>query len=153
MLRWSRPHRSKFYCNLRQRRGSHIMPARKASIVLVLAVVYIDMLGIGLAYPILPRLIQHFEGGDFSRASWIFGLIAAAYATMQFFLAPVLGALSDRFGRRPVILLALLGMGINYFAMAAAPSLAWLVVVRIIAGAMGATFSTANAYLADITPP
>jgi DHA1 family tetracycline resistance protein-like MFS transporter len=129
------------------------MPARKASIVLVLAVVYVDMLGIGLAFPILPRLIQHFERGDFSRASWIFGLIAAAYGLMQFLLSPLLGALSDRFGRRPIILLALLGMGINYLAMAIAPSLAWLVVGRLIAGAMGATFSTANAYLADITPP
>lgn len=129
------------------------MPARRASIVLVLAVVYIDMLGIGLAYPILPRLIQHFEQGDYSRASWIFGLLAAAYALMQFLLAPALGALSDRFGRRPVILLALLGMGINYFAMALAPSLAWLAAGRVIAGMMGATFSTANAYLADITPP
>lgn len=129
------------------------MPARRASIVLVLAVVYIDMLGIGLAYPILPRLIQHFEQGDYSRASWIFGLLAAAYALMQFLPAPALGALSDRFGRRPVILLALLGMGINYFAMALAPSLAWLAAGRVIAGMMGATFSTANAYLADITPP
>ena len=129
------------------------MPARKASIVLVLAVVYIDMLGIGLAYPILPKLIQHFEHGDFSRASWIFGLVGSAYALMQFLLSPVLGALSDRFGRRPIILLALLGMGINYLAQAAAPSLLWLVGGRLIAGAMGATFSTANAYLADITPP
>lgn len=129
------------------------MIVRKARIVLVLSVVYIDMLGIGLAFPILPRLIQHFEHGDFSRASWIFGMIAAAYALMQFLLAPLLGALSDRFGRRPVILLALAGMGINYLAMAVAPTLAWLVVGRLVAGAMGATFSTANAYLADITPP
>src|SRR5271155_2978752 len=129
------------------------MPTRRASTVLILAVVYIDMLGIGLAFPILPRLIQHFEGGDFSRASWIFGLVSSAYALTQFFLAPVVGGISDRFGRRPVLLLALFGMGINYLAMAVAPSLAWLVIGRLIAGAMGATFSTANAYLADITPP
>jgi DHA1 family tetracycline resistance protein-like MFS transporter len=129
------------------------MAARKASIALVISVVYIDMLGIGLAFPILPKLIQHFEHGDFARASWIFGLLAAAYGLMQFLLAPVLGALSDQFGRRPIILLALLGMGINYLAMAVAPSIAWLAVGRVIAGAMGATFSTANAYLADITPP
>src|SRR5215472_13880222 len=129
------------------------MIARKANIALVLAVVYVDMLGIGLAFPILPRLVQHFEASNFSRASWIFGLLAAAYALMQFLLAPLLGALSDRFGRRPVILLALLGMGINYLAMAVAPTLGWLVVGRLIAGGMGATFSTANAYLADITPP
>lgn len=129
------------------------MTTRRASTVLILAVVYIDMLGIGLAFPILPRLIQHFVGGDFARASWIFGLISSAYALTQFFLAPVLGGLSDRFGRRPVILLALLGMGINYSFMAFAPNLAWLIVGRLIAGGMGATFSTANAYLADITPP
>ena len=126
---------------------------RKASIAVILAVVYVDMLGVGLAFPILPRLIRHFEHGDFARASWMFGIIAAAYALMQFFLAPMLGGLSDRYGRRPIILLALLGMGINYFAMAVAPTLAWLFVGRLVAGAMGATFSTANAYLADITPP
>jgi DHA1 family tetracycline resistance protein-like MFS transporter len=126
---------------------------RRASLIVILAVVYIDMLGIGLAFPILPRLIQHFESGDIARASWIYGFVAAAYALAQFFMAPVLGALSDRYGRRPVILLALFGMGANYLAMATAPSLAWFVVARLIAGCMGATFSTANAYLADITPP
>src|SRR5580698_1463295 len=126
---------------------------RRASFIVILAVVFIDMLGIGLAFPILPKLIQHFVGGSFSQASWIFGLVSSAYALTQFFLAPVVGGISDRFGRRPVLLLALFGMGINYLAMAVAPGLAWLVVGRLIAGAMGATFSTANAYLADITPP
>ena len=126
---------------------------RKASIALVLAVVYVDMLGVGLAFPVLPKLVQQFEGGDFSRASWVFGLLAAAYALMQFLLAPALGALSDRFGRRPVILISLFGMGINYLVLATAPSLAWLVAGRIVAGAMGASYSTAAAYLADITPP
>jgi len=130
-----------------------VMVARRANVALVLAVVYVDMLGIGLAFPLLPRLVQRFEGGNFSRASWIFGLLAAAYALLQFLLAPMLGALSDRFGRRPVLLLSLFGMGINYLVLAMAPSLAWLAVGRIIAGAMGASYSTANAYLADITPP
>ncbi len=129
------------------------MKAGRANVAIILAVVYVDMLGVGLAFPILPRLIRQFEHGDFSRASWIFGLIAAAYALMQFLLAPALGALSDRFGRRPVLLLALLGMGINYLVLAVAPSLAWLVAGRLVAGAMGASYSTANAYLADITPP
>jgi len=127
--------------------------SRRANVALVLAVVYVDMLGLGLAFPILPRLVQQFEGGNFSRASWIFGLLAAAYALLQFLLAPALGALSDRFGRRPVLLLSLLGMGINYIVLATAPSLASLVVGRVIAGAMGASYSTAGAYLADITPP
>ena len=127
--------------------------SRRANVALVLAVVYVDMLGLGLAFPILPRLVQQFEGGNFSRASWIFGLLAAAYALLQFLLAPALGALSDRFGRRPVLLLSLLGLGINYIVLATAPSLAWLVIGRVIAGAMGASYSTAGAYLADITPP
>src|SRR5580658_4985954 len=126
---------------------------RKASIAVVLAVVYIDMLGIGLAFPILPKLIRQFEHGDFARASVIFGLLAGAYAVMQFAIAPLLGAVSDRVGRRPVLLIALFGMGINYLVLALAPSLVWLAIGRLIAGAMGATFSTAGAYLADITPP
>ncbi|HEV2562710.1 MAG TPA: TCR/Tet family MFS transporter [Rhizomicrobium sp.] len=129
------------------------MDKRRASMIAVLSVVYIDMLGIGLAYPILPKLIEQFEGGDISRASYIFGLMAGAYALMQFLFAPLLGALSDRFGRRPVILIALLGMGINYILLAFAPNLIWFAVGRMIAGAMGATFSAAGAYLADITPP
>jgi DHA1 family tetracycline resistance protein-like MFS transporter len=129
------------------------MATRKASIAVVLAVVYIDMLGIGLAFPILPKLIRQFEHGDFARASVIFGLLGGAYAFMQFAIAPLLGAVSDRVGRRPVLLIALFGMGINYLVLALAPSLAWLAVGRLVAGAMGATFSTAGAYMADITPP
>jgi DHA1 family tetracycline resistance protein-like MFS transporter len=128
------------------------VPSRFALIV-VLSVVYIDMLGIGLAFPVLPRLIEEFEGGDVSRASYIYGLLAAAYSLMQFLLAPLLGALSDRFGRRPVILLALVGMGINYLLLAFAPTLALFALGRMIAGAFGATFTAAGAYLADITPP
>ena len=127
--------------------------APKVSLVVVLSVVYIDMLGIGLAFPILPQLIEEFEGGDISRASYIYGLLAAAYSLMQFAFAPLIGALSDRFGRRPVILLALAGMAINYVLLAFAPTLAWFAVGRMIAGAFGATFSAAGAYLADVTPP
>ena len=123
----------------------HSVIPRRSNVALVLAVVYVDMLGVGLAFPLLPKLVQQFEGGSFSRASWIFGLLAAAYALMQFLLAPALGALSDRFGRRPVILISLFGMGINYLVLATAPSLAWLVAGRIVAGAMGASYSTAAA--------
>ena len=128
------------------------MPAR-FSLVVVLSVVYIDMLGIGLAFPVLPKLIEQFEGGDVSHASYVYGALAAAYSLMQFLLAPLLGALSDRYGRRPVILLALVGMGINYVLLAFAPTLALFAVGRMIAGAFGATFTAAGAYLADITPP
>jgi DHA1 family tetracycline resistance protein-like MFS transporter len=119
----------------------------------VLSVVYIDMLGIGLAFPVLPRLIEEFEGGNVSRASYIYGGLAAAYSLMQFLLAPLLGSLSDRYGRRPVILLALVGMGINYVLLAFAPTLWLFALGRMIAGAFGATFSAAGAYLADVTPP
>lgn len=126
---------------------------RKVSLVVVLSVVYIDMLGIGLAFPVLPKLIEQFEGGDISRASYIVGALAAAYSLMQFLCAPLIGALSDRFGRRPVILLALAGMAINYLLLAFAPVLLLFALGRMIAGAFGATFSAAGAYLADITPP
>lgn len=129
------------------------MASTRVRTIAVLAVVYIDMLGIGLAFPILPKLIEQFERGDVSRASFIFGILAGAYALMQFLLAPALGALSDRYGRRPIILLSLLGMGINYVLLGFAPNLIWLAAGRLISGAMGASFSTANAYLADITPP
>ncbi len=128
-------------------------PSTRLPTIAVVGVVYIDMLGIGLAFPVLPKLIELFEGGDVARASVIFGLLASAYALMQFLLAPVLGALSDWYGRRPIILLALLGMGINYVLLGFAPNLLWLAAGRLISGAMGASFSTANAYLADITPP
>ena len=129
------------------------MTPRRASVVFVIAVVYLDMLGIGLAFPILPKLVQQFELGDVSRASYAVGFLSAGYALMQFLLSPALGALSDRFGRRPVMLLGLAGMGANYFFLAAAPTLWWLAIGRLIAGATGATYSTASAYLADISPP
>jgi len=122
-------------------------------LVVVLSVVYIDMLGLGLAFPVLPRLIEQFEGGNVSQASYIYGGLAAAYSLMQFLLAPLLGSLSDRYGRRPVILLALVGMGINYVLLAFAPTLWLFALGRMIAGAFGATFSAAGAYLADVTPP
>ena len=125
----------------------------KLRLVVVLSVVYIDMLGIGLAFPVLPRLIEQFEGGDVSRAAYIYGALAAAYSLMQFLFAPLVGALSDRYGRRPVILLALAGMGVNYVVLAYAPSLWLFALGRMVAGAFGATFTAAGAYLADVTPP
>lgn len=127
--------------------------AARSPLLVVLSVVYIDMLGLGLAFPVLPRLIEQFEGVDVSRASYIYGALAAAYSLMQFLFAPLLGALSDRYGRRPVLLLALVGMGINYLLLTFAPTLVLFAVGRMIAGAFGATFTAAAAYLADITPP
>ena len=126
---------------------------RNIRLILVLAVVYIDMLGIGLAYPILPKLVQQFQHGDVARASYIVGLLASAYSLSQFFFAPLLGALSDRFGRRLVLLTSLGGSAVSYLLMAVAPGLAVLAAARLVAGVMGGSFSTAGAYIADITPP
>ena len=126
---------------------------RKASLVFILAVVVIDMLGIGLAYPILPRLIQTFVGGDASQAAYVYGVLAAVYALMQFIFAPLMGALSDRFGRRPVLLIALTGLAVDYLILAFAPNIWWFAVGRVLSGICGATFTTAGAYMADVTPP
>lgn len=113
----------------------------------------LDILGIGLIIPILPKLIEGFEGGNFSAASHTVGLLAALYSLMQFLFAPVLGSLSDRFGRRPVILASLLGSGLDYFLLAFAPNLGWFFVGRVIAGITGANFAAATAYIADVSPP
>jgi DHA1 family tetracycline resistance protein-like MFS transporter len=106
-----------------------------------------------LVIPVLPPLIQKFEGGNAIAAAHAIGIFATAWALMQFIFSPVQGALSDRFGRRPVILLSNLGLGLDYLLMAAAPTLAWLFVGRVIAGITAASFSSASAYIADITPP
>jgi MFS transporter, DHA1 family, tetracycline resistance protein len=129
------------------------MRSRQASVIFVLITVFIDVLGIGLVFPIMPRLVQSLLGGDIGEASVVYGLLAAVYALMQFFCAPILGALSDRFGRRPVILLALGGLGLDYILLALAPDIWWLVVGRVIAGVFGATYTPAGAYIADVSPP
>ena len=129
------------------------MRQRRASVVFVLITLFIDVLGMGLVTPILPRLVQSLLGGEVAQASFVFGVLVSVYAVMQFFFAPVLGALSDRFGRRPIILLALLGLGCDYVLLSLAPSIWWLVAGRIIAGACGATFTPAGAYIADVSPP
>lgn len=126
---------------------------RKAAIGFILITVFIDVLGIGIIIPILPELIKQFVGGTTATAGRYYGLISASYALMQFVFAPVLGALSDRFGRRPIILASLFGLGIDYLVMAFAPTIAWIIVGRLFAGVMGASFTTANAYIADISGP
>src|SRR5882762_27875 len=126
---------------------------RRASVVFVLITLFIDMLGMGLVIPILPKLVQSLLGGAVAEASFVFGLLVSIYAVMQFLCAPVLGALSDRFGRRPVILLALVGLGFDYVLLSLAPSIWWLVLGRIVAGIFGATFTPAGAYIADVSPP
>jgi DHA1 family tetracycline resistance protein-like MFS transporter len=121
--------------------------------IFILITVFIDVLGIGIIIPILPELIREFVGGASAAAGRWYGIIAATYATTQFFFAPVLGSLSDRFGRRPVILLSLFGLGVDYLIQGFAPSIGWLFLGRVIAGVMGASFTTANAYIADVSGP
>ncbi len=125
---------------------------RKAALSFIIAVVVIDMLGIGLTWPILPQLVKDLTGKEVGEAAVIYGLLMSGYALVQFFVSPLMGMLSDRFGRRPILLVSLTGLGLNYILLALAPSL-WLIVVgRLFAGALGATISTANAYIADVTP-
>ena len=126
---------------------------RPAAVVFILITVFIDVLGIGIIIPILPELIKEFVGGSTAQASRWFGTLAMAYALAQFVFAPVLGAMSDRLGRRPVLLISLFGLGVDYIIMGLAPTLGWLFVGRLVAGVMGASFTTANAYIADISTP
>ena len=111
------------------------------------------MLALGVIIPVLPKLIESFVDNDTASAARIFGLFGTAWALMQFIFSPVLGGLSDRFGRRPVVLLSNFGLAADYVLMALAPSLAWLFVGRLISGITSASISTAFAYIADITPP
>lgn len=124
---------------------------RKAAITFILITLFIDILGIGIVIPVLPDLIKEFVGGSTSIAGRYVGIIGASYALMQFIFAPVMGALSDRFGRRPVLLAALFGLGVDFLIQGMAPNVRWLFFGRILAGIMGASFSTANAYIADIS--
>ena len=119
----------------------------------ILVTLFIDVLGVGLIIPVLPNLVASCEGGSVSAAAGTLGSLLALYSAMQFLFAPVLGSLSDRFGRRPVLLASLLGTGLDYVLLAWAPTLAWFFVGRLVAGITGASFSTASAYLADVTPP
>ena len=131
----------------------HPPPRRQAGVGFILAVILLDMLGVGLIIPVLPKLVEQFMGGDMSAAAGIAGVISACYAVAQFFCAPILGALSDRFGRRRVLLLSMFGLGVDYLVMGFAPSVGWLFLGRLVAGVMGASITTANAYIADISTP
>jgi len=119
----------------------------------VLATVAIDALGFGIVVPVVPSLVMQLSGLPPADASVWVGALLAAFSLMQFLCAPLLGALSDRFGRRPVLLMALAGMCVNYLMLAWAPSLAWLFLGRVVAGGTAASYSAATAYIADVTPP
>jgi len=126
---------------------------RKPALLFIFITLALDILGIGLIIPILPRLVEEFQGGNIAAASTTVGLLASLYALMQFLCAPLLGSISDRVGRRPVILISLFGSGVDYFVLAFAPNLTWFFIGRIVAGATSANFAAAMAYIADISPP
>lgn len=119
----------------------------------ILITILLDMIGVGIIVPVLPELLEELTGGSVADAAVIGGYLVFAYAFMQFVFSPILGNLSDRFGRRPVLLLSLLGLTFDYLMMSIAPFVWYLFIGRIIAGIAGAALATATAYMADITPP
>ena len=125
----------------------------RAAFIFIFITVLLDMVAFGVIIPVLPQLIVTLEGGDTASAAGVFGIFGTAFAFMQFLSAPFLGALADRFGRRPVILLSNLGLGADYVVMALAPTIPILFVGRLISGITSSSFSTAGAYVADVTPP
>lgn len=127
--------------------------ASRATFAFIIATVSLDFLAFGIIAPVLPNLIIQFEGGNIARAADITGYFGFVWNLMQFLFLPVLGAWSDRFGRRPVILISCLGLGLDYIFMALAPTLKWLFVGRVISGITASNVSTAFAYITDVTPP
>jgi len=125
----------------------------KGALLFLFIAVLVDSIGFGIILPVLPGLIMQLTGLSIDRAAAYGGWLSFVYALMQFFCAPVLGNLSDHFGRRPVLLFALLALGVDYFIMGFAPVIGWLFLGRAIAGVAGASFTPAYAYVADITPP
>jgi MFS transporter, DHA1 family, tetracycline resistance protein len=125
---------------------------RRAAFAFVFVTVLLDMLAIGIIIPVLPKLVVDFVGGDSVEGARVYGLFGTVWALMQFAFSPVQGALSDRFGRRPVILISNFGLGLDYVVMALAPSLSWLFLGRVISGITAASISTSYAYIADVTP-
>ncbi len=128
-------------------------PPRKAALAFVFVTVLIDMLAFGMIIPVLPLLVQNFAGGSAARGAEIYGAFGTAWALMQLIFSPVQGSLSDHFGRRAVILISCTGLGLDFILMALAPNIWWLFLGRIISGICAASFSTAGAYISDVTPP
>jgi DHA1 family tetracycline resistance protein-like MFS transporter len=130
-----------------------LQPKKQAALGFIFATLLIDVMGLGIIIPVFPKLIKHLIHGDLSQASRYAGWLTLAYAAMQFLFSPLIGNLSDKFGRRPVLLCSLLGFGIDYLFLAFAPTIGWLFVGRLITGITGASFTTASAYIADISEP
>ncbi len=126
---------------------------RRGTLLFIFITVVLDVLGLGMVIPVLPRLVQGFAGGDTAHAAVLLAMFGTTWALMQFFFSPLLGMLSDRFGRRPVILVSCLGLALDYLLMALAPNLIWLFIGRLISGITAANYATAGAYIADVTPP
>ncbi|MEO5913286.1 MAG: TCR/Tet family MFS transporter [Luteolibacter sp.] len=129
------------------------MARPKPAIIFIFITLFLDIFGIGVIVPVLPKLVEQLQGGNVQAAAHSVGWLGALYALMQFIFSPVLGSLSDRFGRRPVILAPLFGSGIDYLVLAWAPTIGWLYLARIVSGVTAANFSAASAYIADVTPP
>ena len=130
-----------------------VAPLRGAAVVFIFVTILLDTLALGVVIPVLPKLIESFVNNDTANAARIFGLFGTVWALMQFFFSPIVGALSDRFGRRPVVLLSNFGLALDYVLMALAPSLTWLFIGRVISGITSASISTAFAYITDLTAP
>jgi DHA1 family tetracycline resistance protein-like MFS transporter len=134
---------------------SELQPPRasgRAAVAFIFITVLLDMMAFGMVAPVLPRLVTEFVSQDASTAALVYNLFNTVFALLQFLFSPLIGALSDRFGRRPLILASNLGLGLTYALMAWAPNLGWLFIGRIISGVTGASYSTASAYIADTTP-
>ena len=129
------------------------MKKNNSSLLFIFITIFIDITGLGIIIPVIPALLTELIGGTLSEAAMYSGWLMFSYAILQFLFAPVLGGLSDQFGRRPVILISLLGFGINYLVLAIAPNIIWLFIGRIFQGIMGASLTTASAYIADISSP
>ena len=129
------------------------MDSKRRSVIFIFLTVMIDVIGFGIIIPVFPSLIAELTGEGLSEASAYGGMLMVSFALMQFFFAPVMGELSDKYGRRPILLLSLFGLSLDYLLHAFAPTIIWLFIGRLIAGIGGASFTTANAYMADISAP
>ena len=128
-------------------------PAHRYALTFIFVTLLLDVVGFGIIIPVTPKLIQGLQGGTLAEAAQWGGYLGFSFAVLQFFTAPVLGGLSDAYGRRPVLLFALLGFGLDYVLQGFAPTLGWLFLGRCLAGITGASFTVAAAYIADVSPP
>ena len=127
--------------------------AKRRAFIFILATILINIIGVGIAWPVLPKLVQSMGSGSISEASSTYAFIGLLFALGQFAFSPFIGMLSDRYGRRPILLISLAGLAVDYLITALAPTILVLALARLLGGIFGATISTANAYIADISSP